>query len=168
MSHTVAETESYTYTITDIETVVRRFTADIVMIAQSSGAITEAKAHDYAHDVEALATNNYLKKVDLTLFSGAIEIHATQYLVDTSSRDLAMSRPGGVMWPRVHDPRLRIVLSCTDAYYRVSRDAMRRQLKLRIPWGPTDADTSHASLTRSGSRSYASSGWGMRRTDYAA
>lgn len=40
MSYTVAETRSYTYTVTDIETVVRRFTADIVMIAQSSGAIT--------------------------------------------------------------------------------------------------------------------------------
>ena len=90
MSYTFA----YSYTVTDIETVVRRFTADIVMIAQSSGAITEAKARAYAHDVEALAKKNYLEKVDLTLFSGEIEICATQYVVDTSVGDLAMSRPG--------------------------------------------------------------------------
>jgi hypothetical protein len=166
MSHTVAETESYTYTITDIETVVRRFTADIVMIAQSSGAITEAQAREYAHDVEALAKNNYLMKVDLTLFSGAVEIRATQYLVDTSAGDLAMSRPGGVMWPRVTDPKLRIVLSYTDAYDEAAQEAMKR--KLRINWTPTNADTSHSHLTPSGARSYASSGWGMRRRDYAA
>ena len=166
MSHTVAETESYTYTITDIETVVKRFTADIVMIAQSSGAITEAKAREYAHDVEALAKNNYLEKVDLTLFSGTVEIRATQYLVDTSAGDLAMSRPGGVMWPRVPDPYLRIVLSYTDAYDGAAREAMKR--KLRINWTSTDADTSHSHLMRSGGRSYASSGWGMRRRDYAA
>jgi hypothetical protein len=115
MSFTVSETRSYTYTITDIETVVRRFTANIAMIAQSSGAITEAKAREYAHDVEALAKKDYLEKVDLTLFSGAVEICATQYVVDTSAGDIAMSRPGGVMWPRVPDPYLRIVLSYTDA-----------------------------------------------------
>lgn len=166
MSYTVAETRSYTYTITDIETVVRRFTADIVMIAQSSGAITETKARDYAHDVETLAKKDYLKKVDLTLFSGAVEICATQYVVDTSAGDLAMSRPGGVMWPRVHDPYLRIVLSYTDDYDAAAREAMKG--KLRISWTPTDADTSHSRLTQSGGRSYASNGWGMQRRDYAA
>lgn len=166
MNYTVAETRSYTYTVTDIETVLRRFTADIVMIAQSSGAITEAKARDYAHDVEALAKKDYLEKVDLTLFSGAIEICATQYVIDTSAGDLTMCRPGGVMWPRVHDPYLRIVLSYTDAYDATAREAMKG--KLRINWTPTDADTSHSSLTQSGGRSYASNGWGMQRMDYAA
>ena len=160
------ETRSYTYTVTDIQTVVRRFTADIVMIAQSSGAITEAEARDYAHDVEALAKKDYLKKVDLTLFSGAVEICATQYIVDTSAGDLAMSRPGGVMWPRVHDPYLRIVLSYTDDYDAAAREAT--QGKLRINWTPTDADTSHSRLRQSGGRGYASNGWGMQRRDYAA
>ncbi len=90
MTHTT--TDTYTYTTSDIETVVRRFTADIVMIAQSSGAITEAKARDYAHDVDALAKKGYLKKVDLTLFSGSTEVRATQYVVNTSAGDLTMSR----------------------------------------------------------------------------
>ena len=47
--------------VADIETVVRRFKADLVMIAQSTGAFTEAKARDYAHDVEVLAKEGYLK-----------------------------------------------------------------------------------------------------------
>ncbi len=104
MSYTATESESYTYTTLDIETVVRRFAADIVMIAQSSAALTEAKAQDYAHDVEALAKKGYLKKVDLTLFSGTTEVRATQYVVSTAAGDLTMSRPGGVMWPRVANP----------------------------------------------------------------
>jgi hypothetical protein len=166
MSFTFAETQTYSYTITDIETVVRRFTADIVMIAQSSQAITEAKARDYAHDVEALAKKGYLKKIDLTLFSGAAEFCATQYVVDTTAGDITMSRPGGVMWPRVPDPYLRIVLSYTNAYDATAKQAMKSTL--RINWTPTDADTSHSSLTRSGGRSYASNGWGMQRRDYAA
>jgi hypothetical protein len=170
MTYTVAETRSYSdtysYTFTDIGTVVRRFTADIVMIAQSSGAVSEAKARDYAHDVEVLAKKEYLKKVDLTLLSGSTEIRATQYVIDTSAGGLAMSRPGGVMWPRVPDATLRIVLSYTDAYDAAARAAMKG--KLRINWTPTDADTSHSSLTQTGGRSYASNGWGMRRRDYAA
>lgn len=162
MSYTV----SYSYTVTDIETVVRRFTADIVMIAQSSGAITEAKARDYAHDVEALAKRDYLERVDLTLFSGEVEIRATQYVVDTLAGDLAMSRPGGVMWPRVHNPYLRIVLGYTDDYDADAKKVMKG--KLKINWTPSDADTSHSRLRQSDGRSYASNGWGMQRRDYAA
>jgi hypothetical protein len=159
-------TNSYTYTIADIEAVVRRFTADIIMIAQSSGAITEAKALDYAHDVEALAKKGYLKKVDLTLLSGAIEIRASQYVVSTAAGDLTMNRPGGVMWPRVANPGFRVILSYTDAYTAPVREVMRQ--KLKICWVPSQADTSHSALNICGGRDYASNGWGMQRKDFAA
>lgn len=166
MSYTATASDTYTYTTADIETVVRRFTADIVMIAQSSGAITEAKARDYAHDVEALAKKGYLKKVDLTLLSGTTEVRATQYVVSTAAGDLTMSRPGGVLWPRVANPNFRIVLSYTDAYTAVARETMKANLK--ISWVPSYADTSHVTLIASGSRDYASNGWGMQRKDFAA
>ena len=70
MSYTA--TATHTYSVTDIEIVMRRFSADIIMIAQSTQAITEAEARDYAHDVEALAKKGYLQKVDLTLLSGSV------------------------------------------------------------------------------------------------
>ncbi|XSC42700.1 hypothetical protein ACF1BQ_031065 [Bradyrhizobium sp. RDT10] len=41
---TAIASTSYTYPSADLEAVCRRFTADIVMIAQSSGAISESKA----------------------------------------------------------------------------------------------------------------------------
>lgn len=165
MPYTVTASESHTYTTADIQAVVRRFAADIVMIAQSTAALAEATARDYAHDVEALAREGYLKKVDLTLFSGPTEVRAVQFTVSTAAGDLTTSRPGGVMWPRVTSPRLRIVLGYTDAYTAAAREAMRG--KLRIGWVPTDADTNHATLVASGGRDYASNGWGMRRKDYA-
>jgi Bacterial HORMA domain family 1 len=166
MSYRATASATDTYTTLDVETVVRRFTADIVMIAQSSGAITEEKAREYAHDVEALAKRGCIKQVDLTLFSGAVERRATQYTVNTSSGDLIMSRPGGVMWPRVADALLRIILTHTDSYTAAAKEQMRG--RLRINWTPTSVDTSHSKLNASGGRDYASNAFGMQRKDFAA
>jgi hypothetical protein len=161
-----ADTVSHTYSVADIEAAMRRFSADIVMIAQSSAAITEAKAREYAHDAEVLAKEGYLKKVDVTLLSGGIEKRAARYDVNTDAGGLATSRPGGVLWPRVDDPHLRIILSYTDAYTASAREAMRN--KLKIAWTPTSVDTSHAMLTASGTRDYVSNSWALQRRDFAA
>jgi Bacterial HORMA domain family 1 len=166
MTHSATVSETYSYTTADVETVARRFTADLVMIAQSSDAITEAKARDYAHDVEALAKKGYLRKVDLTLLSAGVEQRATQYTVNTASGDLAMSRPGGVMWPRVANAHLRIILSYTSAYTDSARNEMRD--KLKIGWVPTHDDTCHAGLKSTGGRDYASNAFGMQRKDFAS
>lgn len=163
---TYTATDTYSYTISDIETVVRRFTADLVMIAQSSGATTEEEALDYAHDVEVLAKKGYLKMVDLTLFSGSTEVQAVQYIVNTSDGDLEMSRPGGVLWPRVESPYFRIILRHTDAYDATAKAKMESSLKCK--WVPTNANTSHCSLTPSGGRTYSSNGWGMQRKDFSS
>lgn len=164
MSYTATESTTYSYTTVDIEKVVRRFGSDILMIAQSTLAITEAEAAEYAHDVDVLAKNGYLKRVDVTLFSGTTEVRAAQYFVNTSAGELSMSRPGGVMWPRVGDPELRVVLSYVPGYTAEEKQAMKP--KLKISWGPTNADTSHAGLASSGGRDYASNGWGMERKDF--
>ncbi len=166
MTTTSTYSASETYTHTDIATVMRRFTADIVMIAQSSGAITEQEARDYAHDAEVLAKNGYLKKVDVTLLNAGVEVCATQYTANPSSGDLTMSRPGGVRWPRVNSPYLRIILSYTSAYDAAAKEAMG--IKLKINWTPTIEDLSHSSLKSSGNRDYAKNGWGMQRQDFAA
>eukprot|EP01037_Dinobryon_pediforme_P009504 gene9504-9584_t len=154
-------TSSTTYTIADIQAVMRRFSADIIMIAQSSGAISEAKALEYVHDTELLASKNYLKKVDLTLLSAGKEVVAVQYEVNASSGELSNNRPGGVLWPRVSEAHLRIVLFYTDDYTDSAKEALRS--KLKISWTSTSADTSHATLLSTGGRGYVSNGWGMQR-----
>ena len=73
-----SSTETSTYTTTDVEAVMRRITADLVMIAASTGAITESNAREYAHDIELLAKNGYLDYVDVTLISNGVEQKATR------------------------------------------------------------------------------------------
>lgn len=166
MSYTATATAStsYTHTNADVEAVVRRFTADIVMIAQSSGAITESEAREYALDIEALSKKGFLKRVDVTLMSNGVEVRAVEYSVNTASGDLTMSRPGGVMWPKVANPFLRVVLSYTSSYTPAEKDKMRGSLK--INWTPTNADTSHGGLKASGNRDYASNAFGLQRKDF--
>ena len=164
MSYMASESVSYSWSTADIEKVANRFRADIVMIAQSSGAITEARAHDYAHDVELLAKEGYLKSVDLTLLSSGVEVRAVKYHVNTEAGDLAMSRPGGVRWPKVVDPHFRIVLSYDITFTESAEQKISPKLKRN--WTSTDADTSHPMLISTGGRDYASNGWGMGRKDF--
>ncbi len=95
------------------------------MIAQSSGAMIEASARNYAHDIELLAKRGYLKKVDITLLSGAVEMRAAQYTVNTESGALTISRPGGVMWPRVVSPFLRIIISLYGQLHAAAERSMK-------------------------------------------
>ena len=162
MTYTSTSTITETYTETDIEIVIRRFRADIIMIAQSSSAITEDKARDYAHDVEVLAKHECLDGVDITLLSSkGQEIEAARYTVDTNTGNLAMERPGGVMWRHVPNATLRIVLIVTKNY-----DKARLQNHLKLNWSSTDADLEHSSLKSISERYYASNGWALFREDF--
>ena len=157
-----ASTVTETYTETDIEIVIRRFQADLIMIAQSSGAITEDEARDYAHDVEKFAKHKCLDGVDITLLSGAQEIEAARYTVDTNTGNLAMERPGGVMWRHVPNATLRIVLIGPKNY-----DIAQLQNRLKIKnWSPTNADLGHSSLKSISERYYVSNGWTLHREDF--
>lgn len=160
-----SSTATQTYSVTDIETVMRRVTADIVMIASSTGAVSEEKARELAHDVEILAKNGYLKAVDLTLFSGNNEVKAARYDVNTESGSLTTSRPGGVLWPRVNLPYLQIILIYTPEYNDLARSKLKE--KLRISWVPSNADTSHSTLKSTSGRNYVSNAYGMQRKDFS-
>jgi hypothetical protein len=163
---TQTRTATATYTVLDIERVVRRVKADLVMIADSTGGWTPAEAQNYAHDVEVLATAGYLRHVDVTLLSHGVEVIAARFEVDTDAGGLTCSRPGGVLWPKVAGPFLRIILRYTADYTATARAALKSQLK--INWSPTDADTSHSTLRSAGGRDYVSNAYGMQRKDWAA
>ena len=162
----MTSTYTQTYTETDIEIVTRRFKADLLMIAQSSRALSEAKARDYAHDIEIFAKENALLFVDITLLSGTQEVEAVRYTVDHSGGVLSMSKPGGVMWPKVRDPVFRIVLKHTRHYDAVAKQRLGNRLK--VNWVPSSEDIHHNSLAKVGIRDYSSNGWAMRRQDYRA
>jgi hypothetical protein len=163
MSYSNTFTE--TYSVTDIETVLRSVTADIVMIASSTGAISEEKARNWGHDITVLAQHGYLKAVDLTLLSKGIELKAVRYDVNAESGALTSSRPGGVLWPRVKDSSLQIVLMYNSTYDVDTRSKMKS--KLCVSWTPSNVDTGHSTLKSSANRSYVSNGYGMQRKDFS-
>lgn len=159
-------TKTGTYTIADIEKVVTRVRADLMMIGDSTGAWTPEKVRKYAHDIELLAKAGYLKSVDVTLFDGENEVYATRFIISTDAANWTSSRPGGVLWPRVTDPFLRIVLSYTGSYDANARTAMKS--KLDINWVTSTDDTSHWMLADKGGRDYSSNSFGVQRKDWAA
>jgi hypothetical protein len=165
-TRTASATGTGTYTVVDIERVVRRVKADLVMIADSTGGWTPQEAQNYAHDVELLATAGCLKHVDVTLLSHGVEVKAARFEVDTDAGGLTCSRPGGVLWPKVPGPFLRIILRYTSDFTAAARAAIKSQLK--INWSPTDVDTSHSTLRSAGGRDYVSNTYGMQRRDWAA
>jgi hypothetical protein len=157
-------TATQTYSVADVEIVMRRVTADLVMIASSTGAITEEMARQWGHDVEVLAKNGYLDSVDLTLFSAGVEQKAVRFDVNTDSGNLTTSRPGGVLWPRVIRPQLQIVLIYSS---KCDAEALSRIAgKLKGCWVPVNFDTSHPGLKSTAGRDYVSNGYGMQRKDF--
>jgi hypothetical protein len=165
MSSTSTSTKTYSYTSEDVTKVIRRFTADLKMIASSTRGMTEEQAAKYGHDVEYLAQRGFLRAVDVTLLSAGAEVTAVQYVVRAGSNDLTPSRPGGVLWPQVNSPFLRIVLRHTSDYTVTLEQETKA--KLKINWTPTDANLNHPSLKESGARDYSSNGFGITRKDFA-
>lgn len=81
MCPSYSSTYTSTYTVSDVEKVVRSIKADLIMIAGSTKAMTEDDAKKYAHDIELLAKNNYITTVDVTLMSSyESEVNAVKYL----------------------------------------------------------------------------------------
>lgn len=164
MSQTATKTA--TYTIADIEKVVTRVRADLMMIADSTGGWTAQKAQDYAHDIEVLAKAGCLDYVTVLLFDGGNKVRAARFTIDTNASNWASSRPGGVLWPRVANPSLKLYLHYTDDYTAVVRAKLEPHL--RISWSPTNDDTSTTGMVSAGGRDYASNAYGIERKDWAA
>lgn len=165
MSSTYSSTETTTYTVADVEKVMRSVRADLMMIADSTRAMTEDKATDYAHDIELLAKNGYLTAVDVTLISAVgKELAAAKYQFQTEGA-AGTERPGGVLWPYTPAGCIRIVINPTEAYKAESEKVSK--LPMKISWGPSSADTHHSSLSSSGGRGYSSNGFGANRKDFS-
>jgi hypothetical protein len=154
-----------TYTVADVEKVMRSVKADLIMIANATKAMTEDEAANYAHDIELLAKKNHLKFADVTLMNNSSEVRAIQYEFQTDGAT-GTARPGGVLWPLTPKDKggwIRIHLRYTDS----SAAEKRTELPLKISWVPASTDISHKGLTSSAGRGYSSNGFGTNREDFS-
>lgn len=165
MTPSYSSTVTSTYTVADVEKVMRSIRADLMMIADSTKAMTEDEANNYAYDIELLAKNGFLTAVDVTLLSASKkEIKAANYQLQTQDAT-GTERPGDVMWPETQTGSIRVLLSTSEAY-DMQPDKVSK-LPLRLSWGRSSADTTHSGLSSSGGRGYSSNGFGANRNDYS-
>ncbi|MGV8675556.1 HORMA-1 domain-containing protein [Pseudomonas aeruginosa] len=155
-------TSTRTYTFSDVQEVMRSIKADLIMIAESTKAMTEQTAINYAHDIEALAAENYLEVADVTLMNGSTEVRAIKYEFQCEGAT-GSARPGGVLWPLTPDGWIRINLR----YTALGTPEKRAKLPLKISWVPSKTDTSHKELSSSAGRGYSSNGFGTNRKDFS-
>lgn len=154
-----------TYTVADIEKVMRSVKADLIIIATTTKAMTETDAANYANDIEVLAKKNHLEYADVTLMDGSSEVRAIKYEFQTEGAT-GSERPGGVTWPLIPKDQggsIRIHLRYTAS----STAEKRAELPLKISWVPSSTDTSHKDLNTSAGRGYSSNGFGTNRKDFS-
>jgi hypothetical protein len=161
MSYTASATE--TYSAVDIENVVRKFSTDLRMIAESSATWSRDVVEKHLADVTIMAKKKYLRFVDVTLLSQGVEIRAVRYTVNESSGELSASRPGGVLWPRVAGATLRMVIGPTSKWDSEPPD----QSQFNFSWSATSTDISHSGLNIMDGRNFTSNAYGLQRKDYS-
>lgn len=162
MSMTQTATATTTYSTADVENVVKNFSADLRMIAESSGTWSRDKVNEYVADIQYMAKNKYLKFVDVTLLHQGIEQRAARYLVNENSGEITASRPGGVMWPRLISATLRIVVQNTAKW----KDEPPDRTRFKLAWQPTSDDISHSTLKSEVGRAFTSNAYGFERKDF--
>lgn len=163
-------TYSDTYTVLDIRHVLSRFNADLRALAQVTTCMSEQTVWDIIHDVQSLAENEYLQRIDLILIDAlGQKLRARAYIVSTEAWDWSVDLPGGNLWPRTPGGRLDVVLSYSKAWRELSaaqRAEFQTHNQFRNRWFPSTHDLTHAGLTAGPVRRYARNGYGVERRDY--
>lgn len=166
MSYT--STETRTYTIADIAKVVDCFAADLDMTAQATGLLSRDLTKMFAADVKAMAQKGYLLEANITLHDAyGTLVRASKYEVIGDGSLAATARPGNNRWPQTPGGTLSVVVRYTQAWANLPGPKKEEfQSGLNIPWTSTSLDLSFPTLSGSVDRSYASNGWGMKKTGY--
>lgn len=156
-----------TFTVVDIRKAFEGFEADLRLIARRTEAKSQEWAESIAYDVVRLAEPHYLRSVHVIFYDRyGIKRRARKY---TAYSDFTgeSEQPGGNRFPTDPYGYLTVVLHFTDTWHALSEDARAKFRKgLKNDWVPSDEDTSHRDLIRTGERTFASHGYALRREDY--
>jgi hypothetical protein len=160
-----------TYTSVDIRRVLGSFAADFAMMVASSGVSgwPRDRIDTLVADLAAHANEKYLAEIDVTLHAGEREVRAARYKVSESAQGWTNDRPGNSLWPRTPGGEIVLTAVTTKSWQDLppsGKEAFRRGLKLR--WGDSDHDITHAALVPRQDRRFASNGFGLERELFGA
>jgi hypothetical protein len=166
----MADSGSYTdsFTSADVVKVTDRFAADLVMLTQSSEAMTAVWAENSIHDVKLMAKKDYISRISVVLAdSSGNVIKARNYEVSKDASLWSSDRPGDNLWPRTPNGSLGVIVQYTSTWGELGSVAKANfEGDLKQSWGPSTLDTDFPGMSGQQGRRYASNAYGMQRTDY--
>jgi hypothetical protein len=156
-----------THTVTDIRKAFEGFEADLRMIRRRTEAQSEQWAENVGHDVHVLAEEGYLSQINVIFYDCTNRKRfARRYTPETGTFGTT-DRPGANPVPTDPLGRLDVVISYSSKWYALSDEQRRRvRASLRISWGPSQEDITHADMRSTGGRRYASNGFSLARSDF--
>jgi hypothetical protein len=166
---TFSQTFEVTYTRADIKRVISEIAADLDMIAEASGALTRDDVDNYVADLSALAQEEYIDEVHVSLHNRlGGEVRATGFKFSTSASSWQSQMPGNNLWPYTPGGTIKIGVSFTAKFRELSSGKLAAFLAgLRVGIGSGTMDFSHPGLISSFDRRYASRGFGAEKTNFA-
>lgn len=165
MSNSYSYSDSYT--VIDVHKVMDQVHADVRMIAQCTGLWAQSYADDVMADVIRFAENGYLDRVRIRLVGGdSRNIRVYAYDVHKNVSGWEGERAGGNLWNGMAQ-RMSVTLTYSDDWGALT-DSGKRDFKARLinVWSPTTDNLSVDHLTLSSERTYASRGYGVKKTVY--
>jgi hypothetical protein len=160
-------TQTYSYTVIDVRTVMDQVRADLRMAAQSSGALSLAEADDIMADVTLYAEKGYLARLLIRLVDAAEStVKAATYEVTTDAKTLTASRSANMMWPEVAGGSLKVLITPNDVFKGLSSTQQANfRGGLRLPW-PLQSAPSLAHLSAANDRNYVSNAYAAKKKVY--
>ena len=162
---------TFTRTKTDIRKVFECFHADLCMLATRTGAMSPDEVDRIAHDVFVFAESRCLASVHIQLLnSSGVCINAHEYKPQENLLSNG-DRPGGNSWPYQPKGNIEVFLLYSDipAANRVKSAGNL----LHFTWAGSSMSTDYSDMSAdysdmeiSGSRQYASNGYGLTRATY--
>lgn len=166
------QTNTNTYTVTDIRKTFENCEADIRTIARRTGKWTTDYVDQIMHDIIKLAENKYLDKVSIALKRSSDDyiLRAVKFKTNEDGSRTDSDRAGrNNDWENIDNTYLTVYLTYSSKWRELS-DQQRKDFytanNFKIGWTTTSDDTTFSHLSASNAQLYASKGYELQKTNY--
>lgn len=166
------QTNTNTYTVTDIRKTFENCEADIRTIARRTDKWSTDYVDKIMHDIFKLAENKYLNKVSIALKRRSDDyiIRAAKFKIDEDGSKTDSDRAGrNNDWENIDDTYLTVYLSYSSRWHGLSNQQQKDFYTtnyFKIGWTTTSDDTTFSHLSTSTAQMYASKGYELQKTNY--
>jgi hypothetical protein len=164
------QTNTNTYTVTDIRKTFENCIADLRMIARRTGKWDSNYVDRLGKDILKLAENKYLSCVTVILKRKNTEyqIRAAKFIVNENGSTSEGDRAGrNYEWPTDEDTYLAVILSYTSAWHSLSTHQRNNfSSDFEFSWTSTVENISFSHLTSDKAQLYGSKKYEVQKTNF--